>query len=138
MFNIVHTLFAIFLSQLHINIWFIFILAFLSHWVLDIIPHYSAKEFNRKKFIKLAVIDGILSLILLFTYLSQNSDNIILVLCVVFLATLPDLFKIPELFFNKKYFKKLFFDFHSRIQNEFSFGWIMEIIVFIILIYLVF
>jgi len=140
MFHTIHTLFGIFLSTLDINLWIIIIIAFFSHWVLDFIPHFGYKtRFDKKSFIRIAVIDGLVSLVLLFSYLIiENPSNFVFVLFIVFLTTYVDLFRIPDLFFNKRYFKKIFFDFHKKIQNEFREGWIIEIVVFTVLFYLLF
>ena len=73
MFHTIHTIFALLLTQIFPELWLLFFLAFLSHWVLDFFPHYGLKIFNRKKFIKMAVIDGIVSLIFLSIYLLNKT-----------------------------------------------------------------
>jgi hypothetical protein len=76
-----------------------FLAAFVSHYVLDTIPHYGAREDNQselksKLFLYLLYIDAALCFILVLVIFSYRPNNYILAMICAFTATMPDFFSI--------------------------------------------
>ena len=94
MHEIVHIAFALFLLKIIGNPIFVFPLAFVSHFVLDIVPHYKVKHPTRKSFVIEMVIDVLISAVFVSFYLiyAPNTPGIFMVLATCFFATLPDFF----------------------------------------------
>lgn len=90
-------------------------LAFLSHFVLDLAPHWDRiglemlrKDFKRvsPKTLQIIVLDGLVSLsyALFFVYLIlPDLGAAVTILFSALAAILPDLFYIPRAFFGKKW-----------------------------------
>ena len=127
MILLVHLLFGAAIGSLVKNVPLALILAFLSHWVVDMIPHFDIPKISKSKKIILGSTDLILSIILLVRFILYFSPSIYLIIGVFILSLFPDLFFIIEIFTGKKLLKRIFFDFHLGIQNEFSWGWIVEL-----------
>jgi hypothetical protein len=104
-------------------------LAFLSHFVLDSIPH-SVVSLEKKNLFKLYIIGEALAMVTLTTLcMFAFSDQWLLIGACALLAFLPDMFW--PFFYNgmlrdKPFFKK-FFAFHQGIQwSETDRGWLVE------------
>lgn len=149
MLYIIHILLGILIALIFNNPLLIIPLAFLSHFLLDMMPHWDG-EFDKKDFEKTGVakikksdiyirsIDFISSICLLtYFFISSNNYNI---LYGAFFSLLPDFLKIG--YYTKikknKYFKK-YLNFHSKIQKDTQkiIGLIIQLIFFIILMILI-
>lgn len=149
MFYIIHILVGILIGIIFNNPLLIIPIAFLSHFIIDMIPHWDG-DFDKRKFEKtgiakikksviyIRVIDSFFSIILLiyFLYISNNYN----IIYGAFFSLLPDVLKIGYLtpITNNKYFKK-YLKFHSRIQKDINIipGLIIQAIFLIILIILI-
>ncbi|MDD5621000.1 MAG: hypothetical protein PHS27_00130 [Candidatus Pacebacteria bacterium] len=120
------------------NPFLVLILAFLSHWIADMIPHFDLPQMSKKKKIILGGMDVIFSISLLVSFIVIFSPSIYLAIATFILSLFPDIFYIIEIFTGKKLLKKIFFDFHLRIQNEFSWGWIVELGFLTTILYFIF
>jgi hypothetical protein len=135
---------------LKFNILLIVILGLISHFLLDIIPHWDGSynkkefektgkyEFNRKTTI-IRSTDAIIALILIGVFF--NITNSYLLLFGAFISLLPDLVKggyIIGLNKNKSFMKYL--RWHSKIQGETSAlkGLLIQAVALIILLTLIF
>lgn len=116
-------------------------LAFLSHFALDILPHYGAPFGSRDKFSKTVwTIDGILLISFLSSLVVTNNW---LALAGAVLAIAPDFAWIYRFAIDEKFGKlapkpaNKFNTFHANIQKlEFKKGIIIEILWFILFVYL--
>ena len=133
-------MFGLFLTRIIAIPWLLFLLAFISHWLLDSVPHYDVPVSNKKDYIIVSTVDVVFAVIIAFLYLHYTviDISIYVILGTIFFAGLPDLFYIPDILWNKRFLKPLFFDFHGKIQQEFKWGWIVELAVFIILLLVLF
>jgi len=128
----------------------IFILAFLSHFILDIIPHWGL-EFDRnhfkinsqisftKKTATFFILDILIALILLgIIFFSFGSELMVLGGLV---SVLPDIMSIGYLtkLKHKKHYNK-FLHFHNNIQKDAGFflGLITQLIITVILLIFIF
>ena len=139
MFFLLHT--AIGLSILRLfphNPAVVLILAFLSHWIVDMIPHFDIPQMSKKKKIILGGMDMIFSISFLASFIIIFSPSVYLAIATFILSLFPDFFYIIEIFTGKKLLKKIFFDFQLKIQNEFSWGWIVELGFLITISYFIF
>ncbi len=133
-----HIAFGFFLLKFLGNPWLVFPLAFLGHFFLDSIPHY--KFVTKRKSIALALIsvDAFFSLLLAYLYFIFVGNSLYIILGTLFFSAFPDFFLLMNYFFNKKIFKNFMLDFHKRIQHEYSWGWVVESIFLIALLFLIF
>lgn len=94
------------------------VLAFLSHFAVDMLPHWNWRPDARPLSLLGIMLDLILAEILIF-YLFFQNDNNWLVLGGAFAAILPDLLEAPLIFLgtNDPFLKKLC-DFQERLQNN--------------------
>jgi len=129
MHEIVHIAFALFLLKIFGNPVFVFPLAFMSHFVLDIVPHYKAKRPTRKSFVIEILIDVLISAIFVVLYLlyAPGVPGIFIVLATCFFAALPDFFLLLSFLWKIEIFKPLMIDFHKKIQHEYQWAWIIEL-----------
>ena len=100
------------------------LLAFISHYFLDIIPHFGVKEDNdafikSKKFKIFLTFDIALCVLLALTiFIIKPKDYLIVILC-AFLATSPDLVNLKKFILlnqNKKYKASKLYRFSAYIQ----------------------
>ena len=93
-------------------------LAFLSHFAVDMLPHWNWEPDTRPLSLLGIVLDLIL-LEILVGYLAFQSPLQLNLAVGAFSAILPDLLEAPHIFFglNNKYLQKLC-DFQGRIQNR--------------------
>ncbi len=133
MHDIVHIAFGLFLAGFLGNPWLLFPVVFISHFVLDVIPHY--KPSKRMRFFEV-IIDIVLSSIFLFFYLvfGSNQPSPLIISGVIFFAVLPDIFILIDWLWKIKIFKPFMLDFHKHIQHEYHWGWIIEIVILFSLI----
>jgi hypothetical protein len=132
MFFLVHTAIGLLILKLFPNNpILVLILAFLSHWVADFIPHFDVPKISKGKKIFWGGMDAIFSIIFIISFVIFTSSSLYLAIGVALLSFLPDLFYIIEIFSGKKFLKRIFFDFHIKMQNEFSWGWIVELVILI-------
>ena len=95
-------------------------LAFISHFIVDMLPHWNWKPDTRP----LSLLGIILDLILLeiiAVYLIARSSQPIILAAGSFFAILPDLLEAPYIFlgFENKYLQKLL-KFQKSLQNNVS------------------
>jgi hypothetical protein len=91
-------------------------LGFLSHFVLDGLPHFGVDE---EHLMKVAVPDGLLGLAAIGAIArAAPRDRVLPVLAGVFGACLPDLDKPATVFFGRSPFPRWFDRAHARIQDE--------------------
>jgi len=127
-------------------------LSFLSHFLVDLLPHWNPHIFKEKqKFGKIStssktiiVTDSLLSLIigsLISLRAYPDWGGILTILMACFLAILPDLIEAPYFFAKFKNPKLLnYINFHRHFQVKASFwvGIITQIIVVVVCLYLIF
>jgi hypothetical protein len=112
-------------------------LAFLSHFILDSIPH-SIVSLGKKNVFKLYIIGEALAMVVLTTIcMVIFVDQWLLIGMCALLAFLPDMFW--PFFYNgmlrDKPFFKNFFAFHQGIQwSETGRGWIVEVLYLSVLV----
>ena len=137
MHEIVHIAFGLFLLKFLGNPWLLFPAVFVSHFVLDFIPHHKC---SRRKFVETVIIDILLSIVFLFFYLlfGAGECSLWIISGVIFFAILPDIFLLLDLLWKIKIFKPFMLDFHKKIQNEYPWGWIIEMLFLIILTILIY
>lgn len=121
-------------------------LAFLSHFFLDILPHFGEPDSSRTVLSWImwgvdAIVTGSLGLFLFGETIEGRLSPIYL--AAMFLAILPDLFWFKKRVINEWYLglpvkpKSAFGKFHSKIQKlQFPHGWLYEIIWFFGMIFL--
>jgi hypothetical protein len=124
----VHIAFALFLLKVFQNSLIVFPAAFVSHFLLDMVPHYKVEMSIKRKFVIEISIDILISTIFILFYFAYAknlpSTSIILVTC--FFAILPDFFLVLDWLWGIKILKPFFLDFHTNIQHEYSWAWIVE------------
>ena len=100
------------------NPWISLPLAFLSHFGVDMLPHWNWQPDARPLSLLGIVLDLIL-LEILIGYLAFRSPLQLNLAGGAFFAILPDLLEAPHIFFgfNNKHLQKLC-DFQKRIQNK--------------------
>jgi len=130
---ILHTAIAlVIVDKLPASPLIILLLAFLSHWILDFLPHYDRPGMPKKQVIILGIGDLFLSATLLTLYIFLISESsIFLVIGAFLLAIFPDFFLIIDILWNKKLLKPIFHDFHLKMQHEYTWAWIIELIILI-------
>ncbi|MEA3453005.1 MAG: hypothetical protein U9Q96_01555 [Patescibacteria group bacterium] len=140
MHEIVHIAFALFLLKIFQNPLVVFPLAFISHFLLDIVPHYKSKRSTRKSFIVEILIDVFISMVFVLFYFiyAQNLPNLFILLITCFFAVLPDFFLILNWLYGIEILKPFLLDFHRKIQHEYSWGWIIELGVLAFLLFFLF
>ncbi|MFA4960449.1 MAG: hypothetical protein WC548_02185 [Candidatus Pacearchaeota archaeon] len=150
MFYIVHTLLGGFIG-LHLNsIILIILIAFLSHFVIDNIPHwgigFDKNNFKKnyqvnfhKKMIAIGIIDGVIAIFLLIFLYGKFNNTHLVIGCMA--SVMPDILSVGYLtkFKHKKRYKK-FLKLHNNIQREagFFFGIITQLILILILLEILF
>ena len=129
MHEIVHIAFALFLLKVFQNPLIVFPAAFVSHFLLDIVPHYKAKNSTKRKFVIEILIDVSVSIIFILFYFAyaENLPSVPIILATCFFASLPDFFFLLNWLWGIKIWKSFFLDFHSKIQHEYSWAWIVEV-----------
>lgn len=97
------------------------VLAFFSHFVVDMLPHWNWRPDTRPLSLLGIVLDLILAEILVFYLFSQNGNNWLIPLG-AFAAILPDLLEVPMIFLgvNHTLLKKLC-DFQESLQSRAAF-----------------
>ncbi len=91
-------------------------LGFLSHFVLDGLPHFGVDD---EHLLKIAVPDGLIGLAAVATIARATPpDRLLPVLAGIFGACLPDLDKPGQVFFGRSPFPRWFDRAHARIQDE--------------------
>jgi len=140
MHEIVHIAFGLLLLKIFQNPLIVFPAAFVSHFLLDIVPHYKNKRTTKKSFIIEISIDVLISIVFLFFYFTyaQNLPSASIILATCFFASLPDFFFLLNWLWGIKILKSFFLDFHSKIQHEYSWAWIVELGLFICLLFFLF
>ena len=91
-------------------------LGFLSHFVLDGLPHFGVDD---EHLLKVAVPDGLVGLAAIaLVARATPRDRLLPVLAGIFGACLPDLDKPGRVFFDRSPFPAWFDAVHARIQDE--------------------
>lgn len=112
-------------------------LAFLSHFVLDSIPHSVVSLENRRVFIGYLIGEAVAMVAVTTICMFLFPDMWLLIGACAFLAFLPDVFW--PFFYNgqlrdKPFFKK-FYAFHQNIQwSETYRGWLVEALYLVVLV----
>jgi uncharacterized membrane protein YeaQ/YmgE (transglycosylase-associated protein family) len=124
-----------------------FVLGFLSHFILDIIPHGDHDDVENyvdhnklKSIINVIVIDsiaGIIFLILIFTHLHNSTVDVTPIAAGIIGAILPD-FLVAFYALNKRRFFRLNFLHHKihqliKFDLPFSMAFILQIILMVVL-----
>ena len=145
MLHFIHAIVGVLIGTSFSSAWLIALLAIVSHFLLDIIPHrdslFTKKDFaefdgkipNNKKAIMLEVIDSILGiLVIVYFYIMLKNPLIILG---AFFSLFPDMIKLLYLtpIRNSSIFKG-YVNFHTNIQKEigYFFGILTQMIIFIL------
>ena len=98
---------------------------FVSHFVLDAIPHWGCEP---DEMLRVAVPDGLIGLAAIAAVATAAEPSRRLrVLSGVFGACLPDIDKPSELFFGRSPFPRWFDRFHQVIQHERPHRWKREV-----------
>jgi hypothetical protein len=131
MFYIVHVLLGGAIGLHYQSVAIIILVAFVSHFILDIIPHWSLgfnhNEFTKnysvnfnKKMVAYGLIDAVIALSIIFFLYGKYQTSHILFGC--FAAVFPDIISAGYLtkVKNKRKYKK-FLKFHIKIQRHTSF-----------------
>ncbi len=145
MFYVIHVLLGGLIGLHFHSLLLVVVLAFLSHFVLDMLPHWSLgfdKEYFKKyselnwskKMVFLGVIDGLVAIYLLFVLNAKFSSGLILIGALV--AVFPDMMSLgyfTRLKKRKKY--ERFLHFHSNIQREVGFlaGCLIQLTILLVL-----
>ena len=96
-------------------------LALVSHYVLDVLPHYGDEKGSRLVFRRVVLVDSILSfLALVWLLLSGLSSAILMVACAIVAAS-PDLFWLPYFIAELKGHVKPYGR-YSRIAHNIQWG----------------
>lgn len=121
--------------------WWVLPLALLSHFVLDFLPHYGEKglEARGRRFKTILIVDMIVLLALLWLVVYTTGVYRLLVVLSMAAAILPD-----SVWFYRAWRERTegelpmrnpITHFHAKIQwGERSWGWIIEIIWFVVMI----
>lgn len=118
-------------------------ISFASHYVCDLLPHWDAGTYWRKKskvrFFWESVADVVISIILsyfIFTYLLGN-NNYTLMFLAIFAAQLPDWLSAPYFFLHTKIpLTTFFYKFGSKLNNKLDKPWgIVTQVVLVVLLY---
>lgn len=136
--SILHTVFGLLLLKLLGNPLLVFPAVFIGHFLLDSIPHYKFVPKKKSNALFLISIDCLLSLLLAYLYFVFVGNSFYIILGTLFFSSFPDFFIFINYFFHKKIFKNFMLDFHKKIQNEYRWGWIVELIVLIVFLFLIF
>ncbi len=150
MFYIIHVLLGGLIGLHFHSLLLVVLLAFLSHFVLDMLPHWSLgfdkeyfKEYSEpnwnKKMVFLGAIDSLMAIFILFMLNAKFESGLIIIGALV--AVFPDIMGIgyfTRLKKRKKY--KKFLHFHSNIQREVGFlaGCLIQITILLFLIAVLF
>lgn len=137
MFYFIHILSGALIAKYFPSLWPVIILSIISHFILDIIPHWdgAGKLTKQKIIIEIAdILVGIVTISILFTKFNST-----LMLVGIFFSLLPDMLKI--FYFTPLKNTNLvqgYMKFHSKIQGKASVvtGLITQLITVIILIIL--
>jgi len=131
MHETIHIGFSLVLLKFFPNPFIVLPLAFVMHFVLDVIPHYRP----RKSIIFETAIEALVAMFVLFLYilLGGYSEALWLVLATVFAGVLPDFFLLFN-FGGIKIWESLMIDFHTKIQHEYHWAWIVEVIFLIVIV----
>lgn len=138
---LLHTTIALLIvTLLPHHLWLALLLAFLSHWILDVIPHYTLPPTVSKK---ITIILGIIDLtsaaaLTAFFIIFVSPISIPFTIGAALLAISPDFFYIIDILWGKKFLESIFFDWHTKIQNEYPWAWVIELIFFGIITFLLF
>ena len=98
---------------------------FVSHFVLDVIPHWGCEP---HEMLRVAVPDGLIGLAAIAAVgTAAEPSRRVLVLAGVFGACLPDIDKPAVLFFGRSPFPRWFDWFHQVIQHERPHRWKREV-----------
>jgi hypothetical protein len=98
---------------------------FVSHFVLDAIPHWGCEP---EEMLLIAVPDGLIGLVAIGAVgWAAKPSRRCPVLAGVFGACLPDIDKPSELFFGRSPFPRWFDRFHQVIQHERAHRWKREV-----------
>lgn len=91
-------------------------LGFMSHFVLDGLPHFGVEDVH---LLKIAVPDGLVGLATIAAIARATPrDRLLPVLAGIFGACLPDVDKPATVFFGRSPFPRWFDRAHARIQDE--------------------
>ncbi|MBS3075570.1 hypothetical protein J4429_03865 [Candidatus Pacearchaeota archaeon] len=151
MFLLIHVLTGGLIGEYFHSIIFVILFSLLSHFFLDMIPHWDGGDFDRKLFNKtgmafvgkisiiLTVIDTIIGIFLIFFLYKEFHSRF--VLAGAFAAMIPDIAKfgyLTKLKHNRHYINYLKFD--SRIQKEanWKFGLVIQIAITLLLLIMLF
>lgn len=150
MFLVIHALMGSIIGLNFSSVFFIIFLAFLSHFLLDIVPHWDGyfdkehfknhtKLISNKKTVLIRFVD-LFFVVLLMRMLSHEFNSSLLTLGAL-TALAPDAFNLgyfTRLKEGKRY--KKYLHFHNNIQKEtgFLFGLLTQITLFTILITILF
>lgn len=96
-------------------------LAFLSHYLLDMIPHWNWRPALKPLSLLGIFLDGSLSLAALFFFASR-AENFSLILAGGLLPLTVDLFDVPYYFFGWRGFWEKYVEFNRRYQGRTSVG----------------
>jgi len=149
MLTIVHLLLGAAIGKYFSNLWLIIPIAFLSHYLLDFIPHsqpQSVKKYKKyglkgcdKKDLLLKAIEPILGIVLTF-YLSYINFTYFLPMIIgAFFSWLPDLFLYPGWRDNSKIAKFIHLGKESKFHKHIKFiqGMLIQLIITLLLIYII-
>jgi len=113
--------------------WWIVPIAFLSHFILDLLPHYGQILDKRSKlFITIQIIDAITLLLVFVLIFNTNSINLAITISAVIVACMPDMIwvirfireQIGAVDIPKSYISKI----HSFLNmHEYKNGWVFDI-----------
>jgi len=94
------------------------LLAFLSHFAVDMLPHWNWEP-NARPLSLLGIVLDLILLEILTIYFVARSPQPLILAAGSFLAILPDLLEAPQIFlgFENKYLQKLL-QFQKIIQNK--------------------
>lgn len=111
------------------------VVAYISHFVLDVTPHFGNDERFKpgKPFMKrLIVVDGILCVLALLFAIALFPEKWLMIGIGAFFSVLPDL---QWIFSKQLHTPEWFLDVSAKIQwAEFFYGWILDVIYAIIFI----
>ena len=140
MHEIVHIAFGLLLLKIFQNPLIVFPAAFVSHFLLDIVPHYKSERATKKGLVIEILIDVLISIVFLFFYFTYAKDlpSISIILTTCFFASLPDFFFLLNWLWGIKILKPFFLDFHGKIQHEYSWAWIVELGTLVCLLFFLF
>lgn len=117
--------------------------AFASHYICDLLPHWDSGTYWRKKskqrFFLEAAADVVISVIVsyfIFTYLLKE-DNYLIMFLAIFSAQLPDWLSAPHFFLHMKVpFADDFYKIGSKLNNKLDKPWgIVTQVALVVLLY---